>query len=505
MCLWDLESGKELGRFPGQKELRRFPGCCAAAFSPDGRRALSGENGPIGLWDVKTGARVRQLPGHGEWKAVTSVVFLPGRRQALSCGHDCTLKLWDLDTGQEIRRFSGHTDGVNRVAITGDGRYAVSVGDKTVRLWDVHTGKELHSFTGHTEAVIGVAVSPDGKFALSGSLDGTMRLWRLPDLPPAEKVGEIGRFGAEGHWPRRVALSPDGKRLLTAGNEHGSGTARYWDIATGKEIYRMLPSKGHRFYDVAISSDGTKLLGCSGDGLIHVWDAATGKELKKLKGHTHEVIGVAVSPDGRMVASAGYDCHLRLWDLEKGELTSSPGNFAGGQGQGVRFSPDGTLMATWATDAKVRLWDVKKQKEIRCLEGHKDWVVAGAFSRDSSRLITGTWPSRGGGDAVPGPSEIILWEVATGKPLRTIDVTPRNVCGIAISPDGRRALSCGNAGLVELWDLETGKQIIAFKGHVGRVSDVAFLPDGRTAVSGGFDGTIRLWRLPDPPPAKKKP
>src|SRR5262249_13692139 len=136
--------------------------------------------------------------------------------------------------------------------------------------------------------------------------------------------------------------------------------------------------------------------------------------------------------------------------------------------------------------------------------GHKDWVVAGAFSRDGSRLLTGTWPSRGGGP-VPGPSELILWEVATGKPLRTIDVTPRNAHGMAISPDGREALSCGTAGLVELWDLESGKQITAFKGHVGPVHDVAFLPGGRTAISVGADCTIRLWRLPAPPPAKKNP
>jgi WD40 repeat protein len=77
--LWDLESGQE---------LRRFPGFCGVAFSPDGRRALCGEpSGRIGLWDVETGAGVRRWLGHGGRK-VTGVVFLPGGRQALSCGHD---------------------------------------------------------------------------------------------------------------------------------------------------------------------------------------------------------------------------------------------------------------------------------------------------------------------------------------------------------------------------------------------------------------------------------
>src|SRR5215470_4723636 len=100
-------------------------------------------------------------------------------------------------------------------------------------------------------------------------------------------------------------------KLTTAfGGSYLDGTARYWDIATGKEIYR-LPSKGGQVYGVAISPDGTKLLSCSGDRLIHVWDAANGQEVKQLKGHTHEVLGVTISPDGRMVASSGYDCQLR--------------------------------------------------------------------------------------------------------------------------------------------------------------------------------------------------
>jgi WD40 repeat protein len=98
-----------------------------------------------------------------------------------------------------------------------------------------------------------------------------------------------------------------------------------------------------------------------------------------------------------------------------------------------------------------------------------------------------------------------LWEVKTGKLLLTINVVPGNVHGLAISPDGRLALSCGVAGLVQLWDLESGKAIMALTGHTGPVNDVAFLPGGRTAMSVGEDCTIRLWRLPDPPPAKEKP
>jgi serine/threonine protein kinase len=240
--------------------------------------------------------------------------------------------------------------------------------------------------------------------------------------------GEIRHFGANGHRVRRVALSPDGQRLLTAGSD---GFARYWDIATGKEIHR-LPSNYGAVYDVAISPNVTKLLSCGIDSLIHVWDAATGEEVKKLTGHKGQIDGMAVSPDGRMVASSAYDCHLRLWNLDTGKLTASPGSREWGQGRGTTFSPDGKLIATWGTDRMVRLWDVKQiialrghvgpihdnQKEVRCLEGHTNWVMAGAFSRDSSRLLTGRWPSDGHGP-VREPSELILWEVTSGMEFPT--------------------------------------------------------------------------------------
>jgi WD40 repeat protein len=171
-----------------------------------------------------------------------------------------------------------------------------------------------------------------------------------------------------------------------------------------------------------------------------------------------------------MVASSGWDCQLRLWNLDTGELIASPGKAGGGWG--TAFSPDGKLIATRGTEHMIRLWDVKNLKEVRRLEGHKEWVLAAAFSADGSRLLSGTWPSDGSGP-VARPSDLKLWEVRTGKLLRTIDLLPGdNVHGLAISPDGRQAVSCsgtgGPADLVELWDLEQGKPIILYSARFVR-------------------------------------
>src|SRR5207249_3594946 len=67
----------------------------------------------------------------------------------------------------EVRRFKGHTNWVIGVAISPDGRRALSGGfDATLRLWDLEAGKELHRFKGHTDQVLSVAFSPDGRQAL---------------------------------------------------------------------------------------------------------------------------------------------------------------------------------------------------------------------------------------------------------------------------------------------------------------------------------------------------
>src|SRR5262249_39190580 len=84
------------------------------------------------------------------------------------------------DALAEVRRFTGHTDEVLCVALSPDGRYALSGGkDRSVRLWDVPTGKELKRFDGHREAVWCVAFSPSGRRALSGGDDRTVLLWDL--------------------------------------------------------------------------------------------------------------------------------------------------------------------------------------------------------------------------------------------------------------------------------------------------------------------------------------
>ena len=220
--LWDVESGKELGRCntDGIVSCVRFSpnGRWAAAtcwdgkvrfldgktgeldheftypmatldiaFTPDGERFLLGNvAGTPLLCEAATGKVIREFRGHRE--PVHSVALSPDGKRAVSASGDGTLRLWDLETGRELRVFTGHVKMVHEVAFLPDGCHFLSTGeDRTLRLWDAETAEDRYRGTQHTAAVRALAVSPDGRSALTGSFDGSLRVWSLPVLPMPEK------------------------------------------------------------------------------------------------------------------------------------------------------------------------------------------------------------------------------------------------------------------------------------------------------------------------------
>jgi WD40 repeat protein len=164
----------------------------------------------------------------------------------------------------------------------------------------------------------------------------------------------------------------------------------------------------------------------------------------------------------------------------------------------VAFSPDGRLLASGSCSkfnsngaciqGEIKLWDVATGREVRTLSGHTGWVNSVAFSPDGRLLASGS-----------GDWMIKLWDVATGREVRTLSGHAGSVNSVAFSPDGRLLASGGCSGgwvddRIQLWDVSSGQRLRLFQGHTYCVNSVAFSPDGRLLASSSWY-EIKLWEV----------
>ncbi|QRV96726.1 hypothetical protein RhiJN_24744 [Ceratobasidium sp. AG-Ba] len=387
-----------------------------------------------------------------------------------------------------------HEYAVYAVAISCDGRRVVSgSGDGTVRIWDAHTGAPIgNPLKGDSYPVMSVAYSPDGRRVVSGSWDNTVRIW---DVETGASTGEPLKGHSSSVYS--VAYSPDGRRIVSGSHD---GTVRLWNADTGAPIGE--PLKGHlgSIYSVAYSPDGRRIVSGTHDKAVRIWDADTGAPIgEPLEGHSDSVWSVAYSPDGRQIVSGSEDKTMRIWDADTGSLIGEPLEGHSDSVSSVAYSPDGRRIVSGSADKTVRIWDVDASTMFgEPLMGHSDTVWSVAYSSDGRRIVSGSCDRTVqvcGTDITRVHLETLVEQHGIGAPNgKAFEGYSSPVTSVAYSPNGQRIVSGSRNKTLRIWDANTGAPISGLlEGHSSSVRSAAYSPDGRRIVSGSEDKTVRIW------------
>ncbi|HZY85561.1 MAG TPA: sigma-70 family RNA polymerase sigma factor, partial [Gemmataceae bacterium] len=478
MRLLDAATGKELRAFPSPGQH-----AYATSLSSDGKRlAVAGEDKIIRVWDVETGKELYRLPAT-RWE-VRCVAFSPDGK-LLATGDHGAAHLWDAATGKELKALPVPNHSVASLAFTPDSKTLVTGSlYADLRVWEVPGGRLVRAFVHRAE--VGLEFLPDGRTLFAGGGPGSRQ--NTVHFLDAVTGKEVRRF--EGHDSRAeaAAFSPDGR--LVATGAMGSDPIRLWEANTGK-LVRLLGESEHApsAFALAFSPDG-KVLASGGYGQVALRDVTSGAVVRAFQGHDHNVLCLAFTTDGKALASGSYDGTVRVTDVATGKegrkfrVMKEPA-------WAVALSPDATLAACGdQADTTVLLWDVTTGKELRRLTRSGSGSIRLAFSADGRTLA-----------ATDGGGGLRLWELATGLERRSVRL-PHYAESMALAPDGRLLAWAGFEGPrgdkfpVGLFDLASGKPVRSWAGHRSHVAALAFSPDSRLLASVSADTTGLLWATP---------
>ena len=444
----------------------------AVAYSPAGRLlASAGYDGTIRLWEPTTGRLVRALVGQED--VVDAIAWSPDGKMLLAGSrYDESVRIWDVQVGRVVQTFdTGKEVVAQAVAWSPDGTSVASVAGNlsTIGIWDMRSGETLYTLKGHADTINAMAWSPDGKIIASGSRDKTINLW---DAGSGRLLRSI-----TGHTDGvcAIAWSPDGKTLASGSRD---STLRLWDVVSGQSRRVVKPDMSYLFA-VAWSPDG-KLVAANGAYKIGLWDAESGEQVRVLdwpEGMAR-IQGLAWSPDGHQIASGAGSGDLRLWDVNTGEpMITRRGHV--GEMRALAWSPNGRTVAD-GTYTRVTLWELASGKRLRTI-GADHWVQSLAWSPDSTTVAAGTTTKT-----------IEVQDAASGRKLRTLCGHTDFVQAVTWSPDGNRLASRGRDGTARIWDAQSGRLLHALNAGSSYIHVVAWSPDGKRLASSGRRAA-RIW------------
>ncbi|GAA5863075.1 hypothetical protein JCM3774_001413 [Rhodotorula dairenensis] len=348
---------------------------------------------------------------------------------------------------------------------------AVSGGeDDNAFVFRTDTGAQIAQLSGHQDSVTSAAWSFDGAMVATGGMDGRVRVWkaRRPSSDVAwEETGWEFLVGLEGpdevNW---LDWHPKGNVLLAGGAD---GTVWVWNLPSGQTMHvlsgHVTPVTCGRF-----TPDGKKILTASEDSMLILWDPRTGEVIHKLTGQ-----------DGRFRLEGGINC--------------------------LAINPASTVAIVGGAEGGLRAVNLVQGTVLAQMEGHEEGASVEQVAFNEIPTVN-TGAGTGAAAAPVGPSVTVVvsvgtdgrvctWE-ASGFRLRSTGAHEDAVTSLSFSPHTPTFLTGSADKTLKLWDYRTGTCLRTLLGNRDIVHAVAVSRDGRIAISGSEDGTVRTFRLDEP-------
>lgn len=384
----------------------------------------------------------------------------------------------------ELYVQQGHGASILSIDVSADGRFILSgSADGTAKLWEASSGRELRTFRGHVTGWVVAALSPDGRFVLTGGEDKSARLWNISTGAQVQSIEGLEQP------VNTVAFSRDGTRLLinTQLETLILETESWQEL---RRLYRDLPWPGAPIFN----ADGSALINGAGvdhkdrNQRLYQQDIQTGQEGVEPETCAQDAVDsvlLALSRGGRYLACGSY--WLRLVDLETSAALVSLGVR---DLTGLALSPDNRLLAHSSADGLQVVSPIGGEVLWSEPGGKSEVIEALTFSPDSRTLILAS-----------NSPNYDTYRIRRIDLVRKLELPPLGrqrlfqVSAMDLHMDSRRLLTADLDGQLRLWDLSSGRVLRTFSGHTRRINALVMLKKGKQALSSSDDQTLRLWDL----------
>ena len=334
----------------------------------------------------------------------------------------------------------------------------------------------------------------------AGAGDSGTRAAQATPLWQTQRVGEPHQGLYSSVY--KVALSPDGRRAVSA----GGGPLRIWDTATGEPIGTLRNARKLAVQSgdstLAWSTDSNAIAVGTVDGLVMLWDARTRDMLWQIRTGKDEVTALGFDRKGSRIATANSgDKAIRIWDRADGKELGQPMSGHRDRITDFVFADDGRTLISAGMDNTIRIWDIETGRESRqpveskakgprhlALSPKGNVLAASSVFGLVGRTIT----------AGSGGGAIEFWDLKSGQPAAA-PVTgygeTYGITGIAFTEDGDKLMVGDSFGGLALIDWRTGRLTAqgVVEHHDVIVYQTVFSPKGDLIVTAGKDGVVGIW------------